>query len=139
MGYLMGVFDLFHTGHLNLIERAKECCDVLIIGVLSDDIVYEQKAAYPVIPLNDRMRMLSACRYVDEVVAVTDPNLSKVTEWERLHFDCLFSGSDYEGNEMWEYERKELEKKGATIRFFPYTGGISTSLIKEKIRKGAET
>lgn len=133
-GYLMGVFDLFHTGHLNLIERAKEHCDLLIVGVLSDEIVYEQKGAYPVIPLDDRLRILSACRYVDKAVPVTDPGLSKVAEWNRLHFDCLFSGNDHEGNEMWEYERKELEKRGATIRFFSYTGGISTSLIKEKIR-----
>lgn len=135
-GYLMGVFDLFHTGHLNLIKRAKERCDILIVGVLSDEIVYEQKGSYPVISLDDRMQMLEACRYVDRVIAVTDPGLSKVAEWERIHFDCLFSGNDYEGNEMWEYERKELEKRGATIRFFPYTGGISTSMIKEKIRKG---
>ena len=136
VGYLMGVFDLFHTGHLNLIERAKDHCDILIVGVLSDEIVFEQKGSYPAIPLEDRMRVLAACRSVDKAIAVTDPNLSKVSEWERVHFDCLFSGNDYEGNPMWEYERTELEKRGATIRFFPYTGGISTSMIKEKIRKG---
>ena len=134
----MGVFDLFHTGHLNLVERAKEHCDVLVVGVLSDEIVRANKGAAPVIPLNDRMRILAALKAVDEVVPVTDPGLSKVAEWERIHFDCLFSGSDYEGNPMWEYEKQELEKRGATIRFFPYTQGVSTSKLKETIRTGGK-
>lgn len=135
-GYLMGVFDLFHTGHLNLIENAKSRCEELTVGVLSDEIVLEQKGALPIIPLDDRMRLIAALSDVSEVVPVTDRNLSKVSEWERIRFDCLFSGSDYEGNPMWEYEKKELEKRGATIEFFPYTEGMSTTLIKEKIRNG---
>lgn len=92
-GYLMGVFDLFHTGHLNLIENAADRCEHLIVGLLS-----------------------------------------QVKEWERIRFDCLFSGNDYEGNPLWEKEKAELEKLGSTIEFFPYTEGTSTSLIKAKIR-----
>lgn len=133
-GYMMGVFDLFHVGHLNLIERAKERCDELVVGVLSDDLVFEQKGSYPVIGLEDRMRIIAALEAVDEAVAVTDGRLSKIEERKRIGFDCFFSGNDYEGNEMWEFEKKELEKEGATIEFFPYTEEISTTKIKEKIK-----
>lgn len=133
-GYLMGVFDLFHTGHLNLIENAADRCEHLIVGVLSDEIVMEQKGQLPVIPLDDRMRIIAALKKVGKVVPVTDGMLSKVREWERLHFDCLFSGNDYEGDPLWELEKEELEKRGSTIEFFPYTEGTSTSLIKAKIK-----
>ncbi len=133
-GYLMGVFDLFHTGHLNLIENAADRCEHLIVGVLSDEIVMEQKGQLPVIPLEDRMRIIAALKKVERVVPVTDGLLSKVKEWERLRFDCLFSGNDYEGDPLWELEKEELEKRGSTIEFFPYTEGMSTSLIKAKIR-----
>ncbi len=135
-GYIMGVFDLFHVGHLNLVKRAKEQCAELVVGVLSDELVMEQKAHEPFFSLEERMRILSAVRYVDEVVAVTDPALSKVAEWERIRFDVLFSGNDYEGNPMWEYEKKELEKRGATIVFFPYTKGTSSTLIRKALGIG---
>ena len=133
-GYLMGVFDLFHTGHLNLIEMAAKRCDRLIVGVLADEIVREQKGALPIVSLEDRMRIIGALEAVDEVVPVTDGILSKVREFHRIGFDCLFSGNDYEGNPLWEAEKEELEKLGSTIEFFPYTEGMSTTLIKEKIK-----
>ena len=128
-GYLMGVFDLFHTGHLNLIEKAAERCEKLIVGVLSDEIVEEQKGAPPIVPLGDRMRIISALEAVDQVTAVTDGTLSKVREFLRIGFDCLFSGNDYEDDPLWKTEKEDLEKLGSTIEFFPYTEGMSTTLV----------
>ena len=137
-GYVMGVFDLFHVGHLNLLERAKARCEILTVGVLTDELVEAQKKIRPFIPFGERIRILGALRCVDSVVAVDDPLLSKVLEWERHPFDCLFSGSDYEGNPLWEKERIELRKRGAEIEFFPYTETTNSTMIREAMRAQIE-
>ena len=134
IGILMGVFDMFHIGHLKLIRNANNYCDYLRVCVLSDELVYKFKQKYPVIPLEERMEILAAVKGVDEVVAITD-DPSRLIEYKRRPFDCFFSGDDYRGNEYWEYERKELNKLGADIVFFPYTQEQSTTKIRGKIEK----
>ena len=133
IGLLMGVFDLLHIGHLRLIRRAKEQCDYLRVGVLTDALVMKFKGFLPNIPLAERMEILSAVREVDEVVVIdTDP--SRLEEWKKRPFDCFFSGDDYAGHPYWEWERKELRKLGADICFFPYTKEQSSSMIRESMR-----
>ena len=132
-GLLMGVFDLFHVGHLRLIRRAKEQCSYLRVGVLSDELVVKFKNKSPVIPLSERMEILAAIREVDEVVAIKD-DPSRLLEWDRRPFDCFFSGDDYSGNPYWDWEREELRKRGSDILFFPYTKEQSSTNIREKIR-----
>ncbi len=134
VGLLMGVFDLFHIGHLRLIQRAKKCCNYLRVGVLSDELVLHFKNKAPVIPLSERMEILTAIRDVDEVVAITD-SPSRLLEWDRRPFDCFFSGDDYSGNSYWEWEREELRKRGSDIVFFPYTEEQSSTKIREKLGK----
>ena len=134
IGILMGVFDMFHIGHLKLIRNANNYCDYLRVCVLSDELVYKFKQKYPVIPLEERMEIIGAVKGVDEVVAITD-DPSRLLEYKKRPFDCFFSGDDYRGNEYWEYERKELNKLGADIVFFPYTQEQSTTKIREKIEK----
>ena len=131
VGLLMGVFDLFHVGHLRLIQRASACCRYLRVGVLSDDLVEKYKNRRPVIPLDERMEILSAIRGVDEVVPITD-DPSRLLEYDRRPFDCFFSGDDYNGNAYWEWERQELRKRGSDIVFFPYTKEQSTTNIRSK-------
>lgn len=133
IGLLMGVFDLFHIGHLNLIRRAKEQCEFLRVGVLSDELVMKFKNIYPTIPLKERMEILASVRYVDEVVEIdTDP--SRIEEWHKRPFDCFFSGDDYAGNPYWDWEKKELQKLGADIEFFPYTKEQSSSMIRSALQ-----
>ena len=132
IGLLMGVFDLFHLGHLRLIQRAKKRCRYLRVAVLSDELVQQFKNITPTIPLDQRMEILAAVKGVDEVVAITD-NPSRLEEWRRRPFDCFFSGDDYTGNEYWEYERRELEKLGSTIEFFPYTEEQSSTSIRNAL------
>ena len=132
IGLLMGVFDLFHVGHLRLIRRAKEQCDFLRVAVLSDKLVKKFKDKYPVIPLDQRMEILAAIRDVDEVVPIED-DPSRLLEWHRRPFDCFFSGDDYSGNEYWQWERGELQKLGSDIVFFPYTTEQSSTKIREKL------
>ncbi len=132
-GLLMGVFDLFHVGHLRLIRRAKEHCDYLRVAVLSDELVMKFKNKLPIIPLSERMEILGAIRDVDDVVPVLD-DPSRLKEWKRRPFDCFFSGDDYDGNPYWEWEREELRKRGADIVFFPYTKEQSSTMIRKKWR-----
>ncbi len=136
-GLLMGVFDLFHVGHLRLIQRAKERCSFLRVGVLSDELVMKFKNKFPVIPLSERMEIIAAIREVDEVVAITD-DPSRLLEWDRRPFDCFFSGDDYNGNPYWEWEREELRKRGSDIVFFPYTKEQSTTKIREILERQNE-
>ena len=132
VGYVMGVFDLFHVGHLNLVRRAKEQCDYLIVGILTDGVVSEIKHIVPVIPFEQRKEIMEAIRYVDEVVAIDEMKyLSKVNEWHRHPFDCLFSGDDYSGNEYWMEEKRVLNTLGSDIQFFPYTKTQSSTKIKK--------
>ena len=135
IGLVMGVFDLFHIGHLNLIRRARACCDYLRVGVLSDDLVRKYKGISPTIPQAERMEILRALREVDEVVPIDD-EASRILEWQRRPFDCFFSGDDYEGNEYWEWERQELRRLGADLKFFPYTRIQSSTNIRNQLKKG---
>ncbi len=133
-GLLMGVFDLFHVGHLRLIRRAKERCSFLRVAVLSDDLVMKFKNKLPIIPLSERMEILGAIREVDEVVPILD-DPSRLLEWDRRPFDCFFSGDDYEGDPYWDWERQELRKRGSDIVFFPYTKEQSSTMIRRKMDK----
>lgn len=131
VGYTAGAFDMFHVGHLNLLERAKNECDYLIVGVTSDEIIMRTKKHLPIIPEDERMRIVAALKCVDEVVLQDD--LDKVKAWEKLHYDVLFSGSDWKGIERWVKYEEELSKRGADVVYFPYTDMISSTKIREKI------
>lgn len=136
IGLLMGVFDLFHIGHLNLILRAKAQCHFLRIDVLSDELVYEFKQIYPTIPQDERMEILRALRDVDEVVLLeTKEEVSRLNEWKKRPFDCFFSGDDYEDNAYWAWEKEELMKLGADMVFFPYTKKRSSSMIRKELQE----
>ena len=133
VGLLMGVFDLFHVGHLRLIRRAKARCNYLRVGVMSDELTRQMKHISPTIPERERMEVLSALRDVDEVVLITD-NPSRLLEYDRRPFDCFFSGDDYAGNEYWAWEKQELRKRGADMEFFPYTKEQSSTHIREQMK-----
>jgi len=137
-GYLTGVFDLYHVGHLNLIRRAKERCDYLMIGLLTDEMVVKMKKNLPYIPFEERKQILESVRYVDQVVAVTEENHEKMKAWNLYHFDCLFSGDDYAGNRYWMEDRKSLQSVGSDIEFFPYTKSTSSTMIKAVINSSMQ-
>ncbi|MCR4874149.1 MAG: adenylyltransferase/cytidyltransferase family protein [Clostridia bacterium] len=136
VGYTCGVFDLLHVGHLNLLERCKEMCDILIVGVCDDEYVHVIKKKEPVILENDRVRMLKALKVVDDAqlvdIATTD---DKMLAWEKFHFDVLFSGDDWKGSERYLRTEEQFKKIGVSIEYLPYTKGVSTSAIKTKINK----
>jgi len=131
-GYISGTFDMFHIGHLNLIRQAKERCDYLIVGVLDDECVQTGKGKTPVIPLEDRIAIITAIKYVDETDITTQPLLNKVTAWEKYRFDAMFSGDDH-ASDGWAWEEDELKTLGADLVFFPYTQKISTTKLKAQL------
>ena len=111
IGYTTGVFDLFHIGHLNILRRAKEQCDFLIVGVTTDEEVNRIKDKVPVICFEERKQIVESIRYVDQVVA--EDNTDKIEAWERLKFDIIFKGSDWQGSNKWNhYENFFQTKRG---------------------------
>lgn len=132
IGYTTGVFDMFHIGHLNIIKRAKEQCDFLIVGVSTDENVMNYKHKKPVIPYDQRKSIVEAIRYVDQVVP--QENMDKFAAWQRLNFDALFHGSDWQGSKMYDELEKQLASVGCDIVFLPHTDGISSTILKPEVK-----
>lgn len=133
IGYVAGAFDMFHIGHLNLLRRAKERCDYLVAGIISDERVFELKNRNPVIPCNERMQVVAGCRYVDEVIELPIGGASIRDAYERVHFDCMFSGDDHANDPGWLMEQEYLRSLGSDIVFVSYTKETSSTDIRKKI------
>lgn len=133
VGYVAGVFDLFHIGHLNLLRRAKEQCDYLIVGVVSDEQVVRSKKTKPYIPFAERLEIVQACRYVDEAAAIPIDAPNTEDAYYKYHFDVQFSGSDYAKDPYWLAQKVFLQQHGADMVFFPYTETTSSTQIKEMV------
>ncbi len=133
IGYTTGVYDMFHIGHLNLLRRAKELCDYLIVGVSTDELVQHEKNETPIIPFEDRCEIIGSIKYVDEVVAQVDKD--KLGAYFRLdkRFKKMFVGSDWKGSPQWEQYEKDFEPYGVEIVYLPHTEGISSSILREKL------
>lgn len=133
VGYTTGVYDMFHIGHLNILRRAKEQCEYLIVGVSTDELVKNYKNKTPIIPYEERVEIVKAIRYVDEVVPQTSRD--KLEAYERLKFDAMFVGDDWKGKPLWVELEKEFKKKGVDIVYFPYTKDTSSTILREKLDK----
>ena len=134
IGYTTGTFDLFHVGHLNILKNAKQFCDILIVGVTSDEKVINQKNKIPIIKEDDRIEIVSSIKYVDIALLHTDNN--KFDAYAKYKFDVVFIGSDYYDHpEYKDLEEKSLELLGKKVDviYFPYTEKISTTKITQKI------
>ncbi len=129
IGYVPGVFDLFHIGHLNLLRNAKSRCEYLIAGVLTDELVEHFKKRKPVIPYAQRAAIVEAVSCVDRVVPVDFANTRKIDAWKKYHFDCHFSGNDHGPD--WMKDLEQLRKVGANMEFFSYTKATSSTQIRE--------
>lgn len=133
IGYTTGVYDMFHIGHLNVIRRAKEMCDYLIVGVSTDELVEKEKDKTPVIPFSERVEIIRALKYVDEVVPQV--NKDKVSAWNKYHFDKMFVGSDWKGTPQWNLLEEQFKPLGVEIVYLPHTDGISSTELTTLIKK----
>ena len=131
IGYTTGVYDMFHIGHLNLIRRAKEQCEYLIVGVSTDECVQSYKNKTPIIPYDERAAIVQAIRYVDEVVPQT--SMDKLDFLKKRHFDVMFHGDEGKGTELYNKYEEEFAKYGAKIEYLTHTDGISSTILREKL------
>ncbi len=133
IGYTAGVFDLFHSGHVNLLKSAKSLCDKLIVGVSCDEIaLYKNKK--PIIKFEERKIVVESCKYVDCVVGQYD--LDKNKAYKKIGFDILFVGDDWYGKGQWNDLEEKI--KPAKIIFLPYTKSVSSTIINKLLEKERE-
>lgn len=136
IGYTTGVFDMFHIGHLNILKRAKEMCDYLIVGVSTDELVIEHKNKTPIIPFADRVEIVKSIKYVDRVIPQNRYDIEgKIEKVKELGIGRLFVGSDWENTEKWIAIEKELKKYGCEVVYLPHTDGISSTILRNKLSK----
>ena len=131
IGYTTGVFDMFHIGHLNILRRAKALCDYLIVGVTTDELCEKRKAKKPVISEKERMEIVKAIRYVDEVVPQAD--MDKFSAVKRYGANVVLVGSDWQGTPEWEEYEEQFAKVGCDVVYLEHTAGISSTILWERM------
>ena len=131
IGYTTGVYDMFHIGHLNILKRAKEKCDFLIVGVSTDELVMQYKNKTPVISFEERVQIVEAIKYVDKVVPQT--HRDKFAAWEEYKFDRMFVGDDWKGSPLFTELEEKFKPFGVEIVYFPYTEGTSSTMLKKAL------
>ena len=136
VGYTSGVYDMFHIGHLNVLKNAKARCDYLIVGVTLDEVVEKNKHKHPVIPYSERAAIVESIRYVDRVIPQERYDIEgKVLTVINNHIDVMFVGSDWQGTEKWNIIEQELAKVGCSVVYLPHTDGISSTLLRERVKQ----
>jgi glycerol-3-phosphate cytidylyltransferase len=128
VGYASGVFDMFHIGHLNILRSAREHCGTLVVGVASDEYVEDLKGRAPVVPLVERLEIISALSIVDEVII--DHSEDKTLAWRERNFDVIFKGDDWKGTSKGARLEQQMGSVGATVVYFPYTLHTSSTLLR---------
>lgn len=129
LGYVPGAWDCFHVGHLNILRRARQLCDQLVVGVVTDEELFAAKGKLPMVPLDERVQVVAAVGIVDAVVV--DFSTSKLDVWERVGFDVLFKGDDWLGTDKGQRLEREMESVGASVRYFPYTQHTSSTVLRQ--------
>lgn len=131
VGYVPGVFDMFHIGHLNILRHARAHCDHLIAGVVSDEKAMAAKGRLPVVPLAERMEVVGHCRLVDEVV--TESATTKLEMWRELGFHVIFKGDDWRGTAKGRALEELLRPVDVEIVYFPYTVHTSSTILRRAL------
>ena len=128
IGYAPGAYDLFHVGHLNILRNAKQHCDILIAGVVSDEMLELTKGRRPVVPLAERMEIVSHISFVDQVHAEVVPD--KLDTWRAVGFDVFFKGDDWRGTAKGRDLERRFGEVGVEVVYFPYTIQTSSTMLR---------
>ncbi|NYV74386.1 adenylyltransferase/cytidyltransferase family protein [Streptomyces sp. UH6] len=131
VGYAPGAYDLFHIGHLNILRHARQQCDYLVAGVVSDEMAELAKGRRPVIPLIERLEIVRNIKYVDAAFVETVPD--KVETWKQVRFDVLFKGDDWRGTAKGEKLEQDFAAVGVDVVYFPYTVHTSSTQLRRAL------
>lgn len=131
IGYAAGAFDLFHVGHLNLLRHAKQQCDVLIAGVVSDEMLRKVKGVDTVIPTAERAEIVQHISFVDDVYIETAPE--KMDAWRDVRFTHFFKGDDWRGTDKGLQLEREFATVGVEVVYFPYTAHTSSTSLRRAL------
>jgi len=132
--FTSGTWDLFHSGHLNVLKKSKAMGDILIVGVSTNKLIKTYKGTNSVLNYNQRVAIIKELRCVDKVVKQTD--IFDIEQFQKLKANIYVIGDDWKGKENSVSGLKWLKENGY-LRYVPYTKGLSSSLIKEKIIRHA--
>lgn len=130
-GYTTGVYDMFHIGHLNVLENSKKLCEELVVGVSTDELVLDYKGHKPIIPFEERIKIVSALKCVDK--AIPQVNMDKLSAMLKENCDAIFVGDDWKGTEKWNNFEKQFAEYGIKVVYLPYTKGTSSTKLREKL------
>jgi len=121
--YTSGCFDIFHYGHLNILQRTKELCDYLVVGVSTDELIEKEKGKRPVIPFEERIKLVNAIKYVDEVIPQTDKDKQRIVDTHNI--DAISVGDDWRGR---------FPKTSCPVEYFIYTESVSSTILKDTLQ-----
>jgi len=133
VGYAPGAYDLFHVGHLRILERARAQCDRLVAGVVSDEMCRRAKGIDPVIPLAERVEIVGAIGVVDAIHIETVPD--KLIAWQAVRFHRIFKGDDWEGTSKGTVLEHQMATVGVEVVYFPYTEQTCSTLLRRVLRE----
>ena len=136
VGYAPGAYDLFHVGHLNVLRQAAALCDVLVAGVVADEVLERTKGARPLVPLAERLEIVAAIDVVDRVHA--EASTDKVDAWRAVGFHRVFKGDDWRGTEKGVALESRLGAHGVEVVYFPYTMHTSSTHLRRALGERAE-
>src|SRR3954447_7290022 len=131
IGYAAGAFDLFHVGHLNILRHAKENCDVLVAGVVSDEMLRQVKGVDPIVPTAERVEIVRSLSCVDRVHVETTPD--KLDAWREVGFTHFFKGDDWRGTEKGARLERDFAEVGVEVVYFPYTVHTSSTALRRAL------
>ena len=118
--YTTGCFDIFHYGHLNILTRSKVLCNKLIVGVSTDELILKEKGQLPVIPFEERVKIVESIRHVDLVVPQTNKNKQEAID--KYNIDAISVGDDWKGR---------YPKTSCPVEYFSYTPSVSSTILKD--------
>jgi len=136
VGYVPGVFDLFHVGHLNMLRQARSRCDVLVAGVVSDEMCELGKGIRPTVPLEERVAIVDAIGIVD--ATYVEVTLDKRDSWREVGFHRLFKGDDWKGSAKGDRLEKQMAEVGVEVVYFPYSIQTSSTALRKHLARGGD-
>ncbi|GLJ79912.1 adenylyltransferase/cytidyltransferase family protein [Microbacterium imperiale] len=136
IGYAAGAFDVFHIGHLQILRRAREHCDILIAGVVSDEMLLRTKGISSFIPTDERAEIVRHIDFVDDVHIERVPD--KLDAWRHVGFTHFFKGDDWRDTDRGRKLERRFARVGVEVVYFPYTAHTSSTQLRRALAAAAD-